>query len=73
MHIHSSTHALAHALTRTLTAFLFCRMVKGGGIYLNNQKVTEELQVLSEEDLIDGKMMLIAAGKKNKLLVRVEG
>lgn len=38
---------------------------------INNQKVLDEQQVLSEEDLIDGRLMLIAAGKKNKLLLRV--
>ena len=47
------------------------RMIKGGGIYLNNQKVLEELLVVREENLIDGKMLLVAAGKKNKLLVRI--
>ena len=46
-------------------------MIKGGGIYLNNQKVQEELLVIKDEDLIDGKMLLIAAGKKNKLLVKL--
>ena len=46
-------------------------MIKGGGIYLNNQKVLEELLVVREENLIDGKMLLVAAGKKNKLLVRI--
>ena len=50
---------------------LTCRMIKGGGIYLNNQKVLEELLVVREENLIDGKMLLVAAGKKNKLLVRI--
>ena len=46
-------------------------MIKGGGIYLNNQKVQEELLVIKDQDLIDGKMLLIAAGKKNKLLVKL--
>ena len=48
-------------------------MIKGGGVYLNNQKVSEELLVLGDSDLIDGRMLLIAAGKKNKMLVRVMG
>jgi tyrosyl-tRNA synthetase len=46
-------------------------MVKGGGIYLNNQKVLDELLAIKDEDLIDGRMLLIAAGKKNKLLVKI--
>jgi tyrosyl-tRNA synthetase len=47
------------------------RLIKGGGVYLNNQKVSEEFLAVREEDLIDGKMLLIAAGKKNKMLVKL--
>lgn len=38
---------------------------------VNNEKVDDELAVLQESDLIDGRLVLIAAGKKNKMLVRV--
>ena len=48
------------------------KLIKGGGVYLNNQKVKEELVVVSEADLIDGRMLLVAAGKKNKMLVKLE-
>ncbi|KAL4448413.1 hypothetical protein ABPG75_005632 [Micractinium tetrahymenae] len=47
------------------------RMIKGGGVCVNNEKVDDELAVLQESDLIDGRLVLIAAGKKNKMLVRV--
>ncbi|PSC70485.1 tyrosyl-tRNA synthetase [Micractinium conductrix] len=47
------------------------RMIKGGGVRVNNEKVDDELAVLAEEDLIDGRLLLIATGKKNKMLVRV--
>ncbi|GAX79408.1 hypothetical protein CEUSTIGMA_g6849.t1 [Chlamydomonas eustigma] len=47
------------------------KLIKGGGVYLNNQKVSEEFLAVKEEDLIDGKMLLIAAGKKNKMLVKL--
>lgn len=47
------------------------KLVKGGGVYLNNVKVSEELYVIRAEDLIDGRMALVAAGKKNKLLLRI--
>jgi tyrosyl-tRNA synthetase len=33
--------------------------------------VTDEQQTLTEDDLIDGRLVLIAAGKKNKVLVRL--
>lgn len=38
---------------------------------VNNEKVEDELCELGEGDLIDGRLVLIAAGKKNKMLVRV--
>lgn len=38
---------------------------------VNNEKVDDELHALGEADLIDGRLVLIAAGKKNKMLVRV--
>lgn len=47
------------------------RLIKGGGIYLNNAKVAEIDRVVQADDLIDGKLLLLAAGKKNKMLVRV--
>ncbi|KAL4857707.1 Tyrosine--tRNA ligase [Chlorella vulgaris] len=43
----------------------------GGGVRVNNERIEDELHMLSEEDLIDSRMVLIAAGKKNKMLVRV--
>ena len=49
------------------------RMVKGGGARVNNVKVTDEEKLVEEEDVIEGRVMLLAAGKKNKLLVRVVG
>ena len=38
---------------------------------VNNEKVADEVHELREEDLIEGRLVLIAAGKKNKMLVRV--
>jgi tyrosyl-tRNA synthetase len=49
------------------------RLIKGGGVYLNNAKVTKQDKVVQAEDLIDGKLLLLAAGKKNKMLVRISG
>ncbi|GIL66588.1 hypothetical protein Vafri_20064 [Volvox africanus] len=47
------------------------KLVKGGGVYLNNAKVSEELYTVKPVDLIEGRLLLLAAGKKNKMLVRV--
>ncbi len=50
----------------------FKRMVKNGGVYLNNTKLSDPNHVVQPEELIGGRMMLLAAGKKNKMLVRVQ-
>jgi hypothetical protein len=34
--------------------------------------VTDELRVVQQANLIEGRLLLLAAGKKNKMLVRVE-
>ena len=47
------------------------RMIRNGGIRVNNQKIQDEAMKLTEDDLIDGQMLLLAAGKKNKLLLKV--
>ncbi len=38
---------------------------------MNNSKVDDEGAVVGEGALIDGRLLLLAAGKKNKLLLRV--
>ena len=48
------------------------RMVKNGGVYLNNQKVTDDKRPFEAADLIEGRLALLACGKKNKMLLRVE-
>lgn len=44
---------------------------QGGGVQLNNNKISAEDHEITEQDLIEGKLLLLAAGKKNKLLVTV--
>jgi tyrosyl-tRNA synthetase len=46
-------------------------MIKNGGVYKNNVKVSDPELEISKDDLIDGRLLLLAAGKKNKLLVRI--
>ncbi len=48
-----------------------CLSLQGGGVRVNNERIEDELHMLSEDDLIDSRLVLIAAGKKNKMLVRV--
>jgi len=49
------------------------RLMRNGGIYVNNQKIDDENCVISDNLLIDNHLLLIAAGKKNKMLVRITG
>lgn len=47
------------------------RLIRNGGVYLNNVKVTDENIFIQEKDLIEGRLLLLALGKKNKILIRV--
>jgi tyrosyl-tRNA synthetase len=46
------------------------RLLQGGGVYLNNQKVDPNYQV-SLQDSIDGKFLVIRKGRKNYHLIRI--
>lgn len=48
------------------------RLIRNGGAYINNEKVTDEKAIVSEENLVGGRLVLMGAGKKNKMLVRIE-
>mmetsp|Transcript_34551 Transcript_34551/g.136122 ORF Transcript_34551/g.136122 Transcript_34551/m.136122 type:complete len:193 (+) Transcript_34551:1312-1890(+) len=48
------------------------RLIKNGGGYINNAKVTSAEATVNETDLIEGRLLLLAAGKKSKMLVRVQ-
>lgn len=47
------------------------RLVSNGGAYLNNKKIEDEEYSLQSGDMIEGRLLLMGAGKKNKLLVRI--
>ena len=53
-----------------VTIIIICYM-QGGGVQVNNVRITSEDHEVSLADLIEGRLLLLAAGKKNKLLVRV--
>lgn len=48
------------------------RLIKNGGVYLNNEKILNEDYMITPTCFIDGCLMLLAAGKKNKLLIRLK-
>lgn len=45
------------------------KMVQGGGVSLNKEKLTAFDQLVTEDDLLDGKYLLIQRGKKNYYLL----
>ena len=50
-----------------------CRkMVQGGGVQLNKEKVVDAMREVTEQDLIAGKYLLVQRGKKNYFLITVE-
>ncbi len=50
----------------------FRRTVKGGGIYLNQEKIADANAAVDESHLIQGRYLLVRKGKKNYSLIVVE-
>ena len=48
------------------------KLVQGGGVSLNKEKLAAFDQVITTDDLIDGKYLLVQRGKKNYYLVTVK-
>lgn len=48
------------------------KMVQGGGVSLNKEKLAAFDRVVTADDLIDGKYLLVQRGKKNYYLIIVE-
>jgi len=48
------------------------KLVKGGGVSLNKEKLTAFDHVITADDLIDGKYLLVQKGKKNYFLITVK-
>ena len=47
------------------------RLIKNGGVYVNNEKIADENMTLESRHLVENRMILLAAGKKNKVLIRI--
>lgn len=48
------------------------KLIQSGGVSLNKEKIEDEKYVLTEDDLIDEKYLIIQKGKKNYFLIRFE-
>jgi tyrosyl-tRNA synthetase len=46
------------------------RLIKGGGFYLNNEKEQNPDAILIKESLLDGKFLILRAGKKRYFIIK---
>ena len=49
------------------------RLIQEGGAYLNNERVSDLEQAISNKDLIDDQVLILRTGKKKYFLVRTSG
>jgi tyrosyl-tRNA synthetase len=49
------------------------RLVQGGGVCVNNRRVSDPRQAISASDLIDGQVLVLRKGAKNYYLIKVTG
>ena len=49
------------------------RLLEGGGIYLNNEKIGDNQAIIERQHCIDGEFLVIRKGRKNYFLAKVEG
>ena len=47
------------------------RLIRGGGIYVNNQRAADEKKRLSRDDAIDGEIIVLGKGQRQKHVLRV--
>lgn len=47
------------------------RLIRNGGVYMNNEKLLDENGSVLQTHLIDGRLLLLAVGKKSKMLIRI--
>jgi tyrosyl-tRNA synthetase len=48
------------------------KLIRGGGLYLNNNKVEKEDAIFTKGDLIGGKVGVFRSGKKQYHLLKLE-
>ena len=64
---------LCAGLTQVFPSKGECRkLVQGGGVSLNKEKVTDAMRAVTDAELIAGKYLLVQRGKKNYYLVIAE-
>lgn len=46
-------------------------MIESGGVYVNNERITDAASTVNPNLLIDGELLVLRKGKKEYLVVRV--
>ena len=47
------------------------RLIRSGGIYVNNQRITDEKLRLRPEDAVEGELFVVRKGKRDNFLIRI--
>ena len=47
------------------------RLIRGGGVYINDRRITDEKEQLTHEHAIEGRMFVVRKGKRDYFLVRI--
>jgi tyrosyl-tRNA synthetase len=47
------------------------KMIKGGGVYLNNERISDANMSITLKHTIDESLCILRTGKKNQMLVRI--
>lgn len=47
------------------------RLIRGGGVYINERRITDEKELLTSDQAIDGQLFVIRKGKRDNFLVRI--
>lgn len=47
------------------------RLIRGGGVYLNDRRITDEKEPLTIEQAIEGRLFVVRKGKRDYYLVRI--
>jgi tyrosyl-tRNA synthetase len=48
------------------------RLIRGGGLYVNNRRITDEKERLSPDQAIEGQVFVVRKGKKENFLIRIQ-
>ena len=47
------------------------RLIRGGGIYVNGHRITDEKLRLRPDDAVEGQLFVVRKGKRDNFLIRI--